>query len=438
MNAIRVSAPFLYLAVASIVLSSCAPEPVGPWAGWRGPTGMGLSQDQGLPTLWSEGSENIRWEAVLDGDGNSSPIVVDGMVFVTSADPDTHNQEERDVRRLVTAIDLETGETVWSRDLSVRPIEKRHHLNSYSAPTPASDGETLFVYLGSELAALDLEGNVRWMVTVEPEYVRYSRYGAASSPVLTRDSVILFQDREWGDTEDSGWLAAFAKEDGRELWRVEWMDTCCAYSTPIFRPESGELIVAHSGTVRGYDPATGEILWIQDHEMGQTVPSPVLEGNVLAMSGGGNQRRATLAVRLNGEWDRTEPELLWQIELKLASKTASPVLVDGLFYVVTETGVLVCYEAETGKVLYTERLMPGNYRSSIVSGEGKLYITNQEGVTSVVRVSREFELLAENDLTTGSNASPAFADGCLLLRSPSRVFCIEKETEAMVAAAAAG
>ena len=420
-----------WIAVAVMALTGCAPsDSAGPWAGWRGPTGMGLSETTELPAMWSRESENIRWDAELEGHGNSSPIVVDGVVIATSAKT-MKRKTGKQIKGYVTAIDLESGERLWMTELPTRPSEKRHFLNSHAAPTPATDGQRIFVYLGSELAALDMAGNILWTQTVDQTYVKYSRYGAASSPVLVDDMVILFQDREFGHNDDIGWLAALSQETGEEIWRVEWIDTCCAYSTPVVRPDSGELIIAHSGTVRGYDPATGEILWAENHKMVQTVPSPVIEGDLLAMTGGGNHNRSTLVVRLTGKRAKTETEVLWEIERKYSAKTASPVLVQGIFYVVTEAGVLVAYEAESGKMLYRERLYGGNYRSSIVYGDGKLYITNEGGMTSVVAATREFDLLAENNLGTGSNASPAVSDSCLLLRSPSRVFCIDKETAPM-------
>lgn len=384
---------------------------------------MGLSTDSPLPVTWSGDGTGVRWKTAVEGEGNSTPIVTGGRVFLTSA----HREKGGAVRR-VQGFDLETGEFLWQTDVLKGPGERTHALNTIVGATPVSDGESLFVYLGSTLAALDLDGNVLWNREIDPEYQEYSRYGAASSPVLTGDAVIVLQDREYAGTPEMGWLAAFSKKDGSPLWRVEWDDTCCTYSTPVVidRGAGEEILVALTRVVRSFDPATGEVLWEHGYVINQLVSSPVLEGDLLIVAGGAHNVRSVNAIRLSGAGSATTTETLWS-KKGLVPETASPVLYNGLLFSITNKGVLACRDSETGEELWKKRLDQRGNHPSIVAGDGKIYVPSSYGSISVVAAAPEFELLAENRLEPGfgrANASPAIADGTLVIRGEGHLYRI--------------
>lgn len=394
----------------------------GEWPRWRGPEGTGISRATSLPVSWTGESDNVRWRTEVPGWGNSSPIVSHGRVFVTTgvAEGDT-------VDRMVVALDLASGDIVWQTVVQTGERETLHPYNSYAAATPATDGKLIFAHFGQYLAALDRDGEVVWKREIDPIYVEYSRYGAGSSPIVYRDLVIVAQDRELVEKPE-GWMAAWDKRTGEPVWRVAWTNSCCSYGTPILVERGGrdELIFAHTASVAGYDPATGERLWSYKLEMNQPVPSVVMEGDLLAVFGGGNQVRNGAVLRLSGAGKETTIESLWETN-RIVPQTASPVLVDGTLFTVVDVGAIIAYDAASGNRYWMKRLPRGNYRVSMVAGDGKVYATSSEGVTSVIRASGQWELLAENHLGEGSNASPALIEGAILLRSKSAVFRIDSE-----------
>lgn len=425
----------LLASLVSIALVGCRAEGPGPWARFHGPGGQGISSETGLPVTWSADGDGIRWKSEVPGVGNSSPIVQSGRVYLTTA----IEEEERtasglkQIRRVVLAYDLATGKRLWQTNLFIAPAESKHRWNTFAAPSPVIDGEHVFVFFGSVLASLDVDGKVVWQREVDPRFLADSHYGAASSPVLSSDNVIVFQDREVVADDQEGWLAAFAKDTGEEQWRVRWSNSCCAYSTPLVvdRGSGEEVYVAHSGSIASYLAATGEELWRSSVPINQIVSSPVLSGDLLGISGGAHNVRHTVFLRLTGSGAETSREVLWK-DPHQAPNTSSPVLYNGLFFAVTDQGIVTCWDAETGELYWRERLEQHHNRASLVAGDGKIYVPSTWGRTSVLAADKKFKLLAQNDLDgTASNASPAIADGCLLLRTGAALYCIEGRGEGL-------
>ncbi len=422
----RIGVAWLLMA-AALVLGGCGSgeDSVGPWAQWRGPTGMGLSEDTDLPVTWG-GADSIAWKAEVPKYGNSSPIVSGGRVYLTSS---IKEKGESTHARTVLAYDFADGALLWSTEVLGAPKEELHRVNTSAAPTPVTDGERLYVYFGSDLAALDLDGNVLWQQTIDPKYQEYSRYGASSSPVLTEDAVVILQDREYADTEDSGWLAAYSKMDGRQLWRHEWFDTCCTYSTPVLvdRGAGEELIVALSRWVQGRDARTGEVLWRADYVINQLVSSPVIDGDLMIVAGGAHGVRQIKGFRLTGAGRETVLEELWATK-RMVPETASPVLYNGLFFSMTNRGVVTCRAPLDGRMLWQERTKQPGTHGSLVAGDGKVYAVSSWGRGSVIAATDEFQLLASNRLPDFEEgwavASPAIADGALLVRGENFLYKI--------------
>jgi outer membrane protein assembly factor BamB len=392
------------------------------WPQFRGPGGWGTSAETDLPEVWGPSGDGVRWRSELPGWGNSSPVVADGRVFLTAAYGD-----RKDGQRGVLAFDLATGKKLWDTMLYSAPLEKKHGLNTNAAPTPVWDGERLFVYFGAVLAALDREGKVLWQREIDRDYAEYSRYGAASSPIVTEHAVIVVQDQESGRDKDVGWLAAYDKSDGKQLWRTQWNDTCCSYSTPVIAGSGAdaEIVFAHSGKIAGYAPPTGERLWQFPYEINQMVSSPSIEGDLIAVAGGAHQVKSTHFLRRLGKGKETRIEVI-KSHLRFAPQTSSPVLYQGLYFTVTEQGLLACYRAATGELLWKEKLSHGRNHASLLAGDGKIYIFSGTGEASVVAAEpAAYRLIAANNLGEDlSSATPAIADGCLLVRGRGSLFCI--------------
>lgn len=419
-------ARLLLTAAIGLALAGCASEPgPGEWRQWRGPGGLGLSAADGLPTRWSSDGQNIAWRTEVPGLGNASPVVSGGRVFLLS-EVRTQPRKPPTTTRLVVALSLATGEPLWQTEVFTARAGPRHWMNRGASPTPVTDGETLYAYFGPVLAALDFDGNILWQREVASDSIPGASYGAASSPVLTRKAVIVQQDRE-GQWEGPGWIGAFDRRTGEPLWRDEWDHTCCSYSTPLLvkRPGGEELIRYDSGEVVAYDPDSGERLWSHEHPSTQTVPSLVADGDLLVLPGSMHSRRLIL-LRLAGSGSRTAVEVVSEHQ-RGVPEIASPVLVDGLLFTVNRGGIATCYDATTGERLWQKRLKSGDYMASLVAAGRKVYATNKEGVTSVFAAEREFRLIAENEVGGEVLASPAIADGCLLLRTREDVVCIRGE-----------
>ncbi len=412
------------LAVAALACGGTE-EAAGPWPQWRGPEGLGYVAEEALPVRWNADGAGVTWSTEIPGSGISQPIVSGGRIFLTTSYP-----RGAEIERAAMALDFETGEYLWQAALVTTQPEKRHWLNTHATPTPVTDGTTLFIYTGSHLAALDFEGTLLWVREVNPDFVKLARYGSAASPVLFSDSVIIFHDDEWGNLGEPSWLAAFDKMSGEPRWKTEWDDTCCSYASPLLveRPGGVELVIATSPWVAGFDPATGEKLWSHEYTMIQMVPSPVVEGDVLAITGSIHSKKIVV-LKLAGSGKKTRPELLWE-NVRGAPELASPLLIEGKLFVVNEKGIMSCFEVDTGKLLWQERLSPGVYRASLAGGGNKIYATNTGGVTSVVAARRKFKVLAENELGDGVTASPAIAGTSLLLRGDTRLYRIDRPAAA--------
>lgn len=427
--------PVIWLALSCLMTAGCPGHGKidDPWPSWRGAQGLGVAEGVRLPLVWSTDSANIRWRTRVEGLGNSSPVVSGGLVFLTTSYGDAERLDEKGnphIVRAALAVDLETGDLRWRTPVATTRAERKHALSSFAAPTPVARDGHVFVYFGSHLARLDAEGKVVWNHEVDSTYVYFGRYGAASSPILADDLVIVFQDREYAETDDIGWLAAFDTEDGHEVWRNTWIDSCCAYSTPVLRRDAAGpfILVAHSGAMVAYDARTGAQLWDTTYPMLQMVTTPVIENDLLCASGGGDQERGTVCWQLAPDDRKALPVELWS-NLRNPSPSSSPVLTGGLLFTVTDQGLLSAWDARTGERRWRDRLVLGSYRGSLLAGDGRVYINDTHGRTSVVRASERFEKLAQNELGPGTNASPAVAGGCLLIRTAEHLVCIEAEAE---------
>lgn len=399
------------------------------WPQWRGPTGQGLAVEaQGLPGIWAPDSPNVVWKTGIPGLGNSSPIVAKGRVFLTTAEGGAEQLE-----RKVLGLDLESGEILWQTTLWTAPRETKHRYNTSAAPTPAADDERVYAYFGAVLAALDFDGNVVWQKEVEANYLEFSRYAAVSSPIVVGDKIVLVQDQESGKDDDVGWFATFDKATGEELWRYTWDDTCCSYATPL--QVGDRTFFAQSGALAEYDLEAGKPLFWHDVRINQHVASLVADGDMVCIAGGAHNVRNSSCVRLAEPGADPPLEVLWE-DNRGAPETASPVLYNGLLYMVTEKGIMTCRNAETGEVLWRRRLTRGrgSYSVSLLIADNKLYVSSSRGLTTVFElVGEKIRLIGENHLGEGTNASLAVAGDHLVIRTKHDLFLIAKEPEGYVA-----
>ena len=328
------------------------------------------------------------------------------------------------LQRAVVCLDLETGELLWQRAVFAAPAEQKSPKASYATPTPAADGESVFAYFGSGLVALDYDGQIQWTQRF-PEYSGHTRYGAATSPVLWRDTVILLRDKESFQDGPPSWMAAFDKASGERRWWVEPEGALDSYGTPLLwsQPAGDQLVAASHEVLIGFDPHSGERLWSHAYPMQQIAASLARSGNLIAVTGGGHLPRALFAIRLPDLASDAVAQTIWQTKRGVAI-VVSPVMYRGMLFSLTSAGVLTTYAAETGEELWKRRL-DGEYFASLVAGDGKVYATNTEGVTTVFAAAPEYREIALNESADGVYASMAVADGGLLIRSATELLFVE-------------
>ncbi|MFP6770299.1 MAG: PQQ-binding-like beta-propeller repeat protein [Planctomycetaceae bacterium] len=419
------------------------------WRQFRGPGASGVSDGHPLPTAWDvKSGDELAWQAPIPGLGHAGPIVTGGKIFVVTAvsgrdnagvkvgiygNIESVNDNSQHAWRLL-CLERDSGKVAWDRCLHRGvPRIKRHTKATHANATPVTDGRRIVVSLGSEgLYCYDLDGRRLWkqdLGLLDSGYYKVpaAQWGFGSSPILYGDSVIVQCDVQQGS-----YLAAFALDDGRQLWGIP-RDEVPTWSTPVLwqGKHPAQLVVAgyrHSG---GYDPATGRELWRLSGGGDIPVCTPVPAGDLVILSSAHGSIRPLRAIRATARGDITPKatdkpteHIAWSLP-RDGIYMQTPILYGGLLYACRLNGVLSCYEPETGKRIYRSRLDGGiGFTASPVAGDGKLYFTSEDGRIYVVAAGRTFRLLETNRIGQQCMATPAISGGLLLVRGQDHLFAI--------------
>ncbi len=416
------------------------------WPQFRGPDGSGIADRQDLPLEWSPASEkNILWRAPIEGLAHSSPIIWGDRVYLTTAVADTADAPtlvlgDSDVAGIdaapdmvahrwdILALDKNTGAVLFRKTAHRGvPRLKRHVKASHASATPATDGRNVVALFGTEgLFCFDMEGELRWRADVglldvgywgEPEY----QWGAASSPLLYENLVIVQNDRQ----KDS-FLAAYHLETGKEVWRSAREEKPAWSSPAIYRGEGGpELVTNGANWIRANHPRSGEELWRLSHGDLQVItPTPLVAGDRVIVTGGNpTGAQTTFAIRPGARGD-AQRNVLWTAE-RSSPYTPTPVAYDGILYVIVDNGILSAYDLTTGERLYRTRLEVGaGFSASPIVSDGKIYLASEDGAVFVVAAGREFRSLARNDMGEPLMATPAVSNRTLYVRGARHLFAI--------------
>lgn len=381
------------------------------WPGWRGPTGDGVVKDETAPLSWSLETD-VLWKVKVPGKGHASPVIWDGALFLVSAD------EERG-ERLLMRMDGKTGKVVWKKVVLKSPIEKVHRKNSRASSTPVTDGKTIFVsFLDEEkmyVAAYDFDGKKLW--ETRPG-VFASKHGYCSSPVLWKDKVIIN-----GDHDGNAYIVALEKKTGKEVWKTERPNKTRSYCTPIIRTIAGrnQLILSGSKSVASYDPDTGKQHWVIDGPTEQFVASLVYDGKYLYMTCGFPTKHM-MAIDPTGSGNVTETHVIWHTR-RDASYVPSPVVVNGYYLAVSDSGTATCRKAQEGKLLWKQKL-GREHSASLVVLRDHVVFGSEKGVITVVKPGPVFKQVARMELGEPLWASPVIADGKWYLRGEEHLYCL--------------
>lgn len=438
------------IAIATGLSLNCLPSSAageeGNWPQWRGPDGLGISTEKNLPIEWTA-TRNVKWKTAINGRGNSSPIIWGRRIFLTSSiqgpliegaeavkhvrngqdyiHPDSVGAEYQHSLN-VLCIDRDTGKVLWERTAySGQVYDNRHRKNTYASSTPVADGERVYAFFEAEgLYAYDFDGKRVWKASLG----RIAKMGLGNgvSPILFEDLVIVQCDQEDGGPSAGSFIAALDKKTGKEVWRASRTHRK-TWATPLLIKRAGrsELIASGAETVIAYDPRTGKELWKLDGVKGHAIPSAVAGDGMLFVAAGYPTKR-TLGINL-APAAGGDPTLAWQFD-KGTAYVVSPILYDGLLYILNDQGVMTCFDGRTGEIKYSGGRVPipAAFTASPVAFDGKLLLTSEDGESFIIRAGDKHEVLATNTVGEPVLASPAIAAGKIFIRGDKHLFCIEK------------
>jgi len=415
------------------------------WPSFRGAAAGGVSDKQNLPVSWDVAhGTHIRWTADIPGLAHSSPIVWRDRVFVTTAvssRPDAsfkrglygEGDASDDVspqRWKLFCLDRKSGKILWERTAyEGTPKEKRHMKATYANETPATDGEVVIAYFGSQgLYAYDTDGKLLWKRDLGrlnvgaydlPEY----EWGTASSPIIYGEEVIVQCDQQKGS-----FLEAFDRKTGRTVWKTE-RDELPSWGTPSVFEARGrtELVTNGSNFVRGYDPATGKELWRLGGSSKITAPTPVFSDGLIVVASGRRPEAPIFVIRAGAAGDITGDArwVAWQKQQR-GPYMPTPLIYGGYLYILGNAGVFDCYDLASGAEIYRQRIphQGSGFSGSPVASDGRIYLPSEDGDVFVVKAGAHFELLQRNEMGEPLMATPAIAGGLLLVRTQHHLWGI--------------
>ena len=411
-----------------ILLLATAAQAGEHWPGWRGPSGDGLSDEKNLPLTWGgKAQENILWKAPLfpsdklkRDQNQSSPIVWGERTFVTvSYWPEGTTDKDFPEHHLV-CFSVKDGKKLWDTLIPPGPWKLTDLRGGYTAPTPATDGERVYVIFGSAVvAAVDMKGKIAWRNEIKPHDFDVA-WGA--SPVLYQGTVIVVCDHL--KAKKSSTIYAFDRQTGKVSWEKKRPTVDWAHSTPLLAKVNGkmQLVTATHNGPQGLDPETGDVLWFyqQASQIGDTVTPTYRDGLVYVDSGRGSMG---VAVDATGAGDVSKTPPKWKTA-PLGSGFSSPVLVGDYLYRLNDPGVLSCRKWSTGEEIYKERLEGlDTALSPFATPDGRIYCAGA-GKSYVIKAGPKLEVLGKSDLGDSSRASPAVAAGRIYLKGGRFLYCV--------------
>jgi outer membrane protein assembly factor BamB len=417
------------------VLFAADPAAERNWPQWRGPLASGVAPHANPPLEWSE-AKNVKWKVEIPGRGSSTPVVWGDRIFLTTAIPAATSGAKsheprggvvpRETHRFVVlAVDRKTGKTLWERVAREEaPHEATHQDNgTWASSSAVTDGEIVIASFESRgIHAFDLNGKPVWQLDLGKKKMR-NEFGEGSTPALHGNHLVVVWDHQ-----GESFIADFDKRTGKELWRQkrEEIDT---WATPLVVEHAGraQVVVSGMNKVRSYDLETGKLVWQTAGVTMNPIPSPVAADGMVFVTSGfrGNSLKAIRLADAKDDASGTAG-VVWSID-RDTPYVPSPLLYDGVLYILkTNNGLLSAFDAKTGTAHYlVQRLeKAANVFASPVGAAGRVYIPGRDGTTVVLRHGPKFEVIAENTLDDGFDASPALVDNEMFLRGYKNLYCI--------------
>src|SRR6201988_175719 len=395
------------------------------WPQWRGPSANGISAEKNLPAKWTP-EENIAWKLAMPEWSGSTPIIWRDRIFLNVA-------EANDL--YLWCLDRTKGTILWKKMLGSGNVKMRKQ--NMSSPSPVTDGKTVYVMTGTGiLKAFDFAGKELWVRDIQKEYGEFGlNWGYASSPLLHDDSLYI-QVLHGMKTDDPSYVLRIDKKNGKTLWKVDRATNAIrespdSYATPglLRYGKTPEIVITGGDCVTGHDPANGKEFWRanglnpDNNPFYRIVASPIIFDDIIYAP---TRVKPLLALPAGGRGDITSSHVLWSNPN--GPDVPTPVTDGKYFYIVNDRGVVWCLDAKTGAELYAQqRIKPGTYSGSPVLADGKIYITNEDGLTTAVAAGPKVEVLAEDPLNDYVLSSPAISEGRIYIRTGQHLYAIGKK-----------
>jgi len=406
----------MFIVLIAGLLACCAVSSSAEnWPCWRGPRGDGTCIEKNVPTNWNPA--NALWKVELPGKGHASAIVWDDRIFTVTAFMETKE-------RVLLCLDRKSGRILWQRTVVTGPLEKLHKENSYASGTPATDGKRIYVTfrVGDEIVVAGHDfasGEQLWLVRPG---THEGGWGFSNEPVLYKDKVIVD-----GDSKGESFLIALGREDGKTHWRIDRTNKGISYSAPLIREMAGRMQLIQCGDrcVVSFNPDTGEQIWTVDGPSQEFVATPVFSEKAgLVFISSSWPRREIFAIRPDGRGNVTNTHIAWR-DTNGAPYVPSMIVAGDFLLAINHSGVAFCYEAATGKVHWEEKL--GRHHASPVLIEGLVFLINDDGEVNVIKPGAAFERVAKYELGEMCYASPAISDGQVFIRGFEHLFCFGRK-----------
>ncbi len=427
------------------------------WPHWRGPSHNGIVDSKTVPTTWSL-SDNIKWKAPLPAWSAATPIIWGDYVFVTSPSKAGSKAEEPEEipagqeqaqRRRRAGIDpggpelflycfsKKDGSLLWKNLLDNK--NEIHRKQNDATPSPVTDGRHVWIVTGTGVvAAFDMNGKPLWKKNLQQDYGTFGlNWGYASSPLLYQGSLII-EVLHGMKTDDPSYVISLDALTGKVNWKQDrptdaQSESPDAYTTPVLLEFGGQTQIVISGAdyVTGHDPKNGKEIWRAaglnplKRPNYRIVGTPIINGDIIYAP---TRKKPLLALRAGGTGDISESHLLWKYEGSGAPDVPSPICDGKYFYMVEDRGLVTCLDAKSGSVIYeVQATREGIVSASPIIANGKMYILNENGVTTIVATGPEFKILGTNELDGSYTlASPAVSGSQLFIRTSSHLYCIEE------------
>lgn len=413
--------------IAALAVLLPALAPAENWPQWRGANLDGVSREKNLPVKWSS-TENITWKLPMPAWTGATPIIWGEHIFLNVAEGDQIH---------LWCVNRNDGKVIWKKLLSGGNVKMRKQ--NMSSPSPVTDGRNVWVMTGTGiLKSFDFQGNEQWTRDIQKDYGKFGlNHGYGSSPLLHQGALYV-QVLHGMLTDDPSYVLRIDAKTGKTVWRVERptkaiQESPDSYTTPMVAKAGAglELIISGGDAVTGHDLANGKELWraegfnVQNNPAYRVIASPLIYGDLVFTP---TRIRPLQVFRAGGRGDVTESRRVWKFDN--GPDVPTPVTDGQYFYTINDRGICWALKLQTGEEVYGgRRIKPGTYSASPVLADGKIYITSEDGVTTVLKAGPTFEILAENSIDEYVLSSVAVSDGQIFLRGDKNLYCIGKRVK---------